>query len=96
MYHRFMAGNLIAGVRSRLAHAQQDLGGALAVMRSAASQPNYTGPKPDKIEQIAAALAEVRATIRDWAIDEALSRPPRPRARPQAVRKLIAELASRD
>jgi hypothetical protein len=84
-------------VRYRVVRAETRLREALELLREATAEPQYCGPPLEAVEQVAARVAELRPLIRNWAIDEALRRPPKrhPVVSRATVRKLIEEAATR-
>ena len=64
---------------------------ALALLRDAAAEADYCGPPVEPVELVAAHIAEIRVAVRNWMIDEALRRPPKPRpvVSRATVRRLI-------
>jgi hypothetical protein len=89
--------SMVNRVRYRVAHAEKDCREALELLRAATAEADYCGPPLEPLERVAASIAEIRVTIRNWAIDEALRRPPKryPVVSRATVRKLIEEAASR-
>jgi hypothetical protein len=68
---------------------------ALAIAREAAANPDYLGPSIEALEQVAAAIAEIRGQVNTWHLDEQVRRASRPRrlsrAKSHAIRKALAE-----
>jgi hypothetical protein len=89
--------NMVNRVRYRVAHAEKDCREALELLRQATAEADYCGPPLEPVEGVAASIAEIKVQIRDWAIDEALRRPPkrRPVVSRATVQGLIKEATLR-
>jgi hypothetical protein len=89
----------VNAVRWRVAIADRRWHEALELVRQASAQAGYSGPDVQAVERIAAAIAELRAQVKNWSLDEQVRRASRPRIASRglerSIKKAIAEAAAR-
>jgi hypothetical protein len=87
--------SMVNRVRFRVVRAETRLHEALKLLGETAAEPDYCGPALKPFEQVAAHIAELKVLIRNWAIDEALRRPPKchPVVSRATGRKILEEAA---
>jgi hypothetical protein len=86
-------------VKFRVVRAAKDWEEALALVRRAATAPGYSGPPLEVVERMAVVIAEIRAQVHAWSLEEQRRRASRPRratcGQSRTVRTAIAELYGR-
>jgi hypothetical protein len=78
-------------VRYRVAAVEKDWLQVLALVREAAAKPDYSGPPPAAVEQVAGAIAALRTQVRNWTLDEQLRRASRPRIASRGQSRIIRQ-----